>query len=124
MHCTPAMSSGAIERMFVWPGLPDGNIVAPLTVECPRPSACPYSWQITPSMSQRLAIVPGPSSHSHSSHTRMRQPSEIGVSVKASVPPPPQVAMLETMLLLVEPMPPVLPAQNESKFAPPLPSVL
>src|SRR5262245_54560659 len=123
-HRMPLVSSVAIERMLVWPGLPEGNMVAPLTVECPRPSAWPYSWHMTPWMSQRLLIVPGPSSQFHSSQKRMRQPSEIGVSVKASVPPPPQSASEDTMLLFVLPMSAALPDHMASKLAPPLPSRL
>src|SRR5262245_8561004 len=75
-------------------------------------------------MSQRDPIVPGPSSQVHSSQNLMRQPSVIGVSVKASVPPPPQLAIEEMMLLLVVPTPEALPAQKASKFAPPSPSGL
>src|SRR5262245_39528437 len=75
-------------------------------------------------MSKRPPTEPGPSSQVHSSQNLMRQPSEIGVSVKASVPPPPQVVWDETMLLLLLPAPPALPAHIASKFAPPLPSVL
>src|SRR5262245_16023083 len=119
----PAMSSAAMERIVVWPALPEGNIVAWPTVECPSPSACPYSWHITPSMSQRCPISVGPSSHVQLSQKRMRQPSEIGVSVKARVLAE-QLVIADTMLLFDVPMPFALPAHMPSKLAPPLPSRL
>src|SRR5262245_2011902 len=119
------MSSEWIERMAVEPALTEGAIVACPTPECPRPSACPYSCVSTPWMSKRLPrIVPGPSSQVHSSQKRMRQPSEIGVSVKARVPLPPQSASEETVLWFVVPMPDELPAHIASKLAPPSPSTL
>src|SRR6185503_10072692 len=71
-------------------------------------------------MSQRVWIVPGPSSQVQLSQKRMRQPSEIGVSVKASVLAE-QLAIAEAMLEFIEP---TLLAQKASKLAPPSPSRL
>src|SRR5512134_3219544 len=74
-------------------------------------------------MSQRPSTVPGPSAHVTLSQKRIRHPSEIGVSVKASVLME-QLEIADTMLLFDVPMPFVLPAQKASKLAPPLPSKL
>ena len=100
-------------------------MVAAASAECPRPRAWPYSWHITPWMSKWFALMlEGPSAQVHSSQKMMRHPSEMGVSVKARTPVPPQVSCADTMLLLVPPMPLALPDQKASKLAPPLPSVL
>src|SRR6185503_19568699 len=110
-----------MERGPVLPRETEGAIVAWPTPECPMPSACPYSWHITLWMSQRPSTVPGPSAQVQLSQKQMRQPSEMGVSVKASVLAE-QLEIADTTLLFDVPMPFVLPAQNGSKLAPPLPS--